>query len=78
MPIPWGLISLTPTWLLQVAPLRPTTPPVRSLPCRKTDGGMGMSGICKVDDPNAIQACIWSAEQREGKGQPKFNIIFQG
>ena len=41
--------------------------------------GLAMKGICEVDDPDQIQACVWHVEkvpEDQSKTTPKFRIAF--
>ena len=48
---------------------------------RPVASGITMTGICKSDDPDEIQACVWVVNPAEGGGgaavpKPKFRIEF--
>lgn len=41
--------------------------------------GLAMKGICEVDDPDQIQACVWHVDKvpaDRSKSTPKFQIAF--
>ena len=47
--------------------------------CRPAVAGLAMKGICEVDDPDQIQACVWHVDTVPSdrvKTTPKFQIAF--
>lgn len=47
--------------------------------CRPAVTGLAMKGICEVDDPDQIQACVWHVDKvpaDRAKSTPKFQIAF--
>ena len=47
--------------------------------CRPAVTGLAMKGICEVDDPDQIQACVWHVDTVSSdrvKTTPKFQIAF--
>ena len=40
-------------------------------------GSLGMTGICGGEDPNVIQACVWSPQPaKDDKQRQRFSVFF--
>jgi len=68
----------------QAAPTESTQAGLPSIPAVFEFGGsaasgLQMRGICEVDDPDQIQACVWHVDKvpaDRAKSTPKFQIAF--
>ena len=56
----------------------PLLPPVGVASCRPLKAEtIGMTGICQSEDPNVIQACLWSpAPAKGGHQKQRYSIFF--